>query len=95
MSLILLASKTQLLAPIFWPSLVSAEFPVSISMSVLRLGLLLSLLSLAEGYAWMAKIKAPSLMNLRKMQKGSKFGEKTLLLSRFKMLLSLFTCFFH
>jgi len=32
----------------------------------------------AQGYAWMAKIKAPSLMNLRKMQKGSKFGEKKL-----------------
>lgn len=46
---------------------------------MLRFALLLSLcLPLAESYAWMAKIKAPSLMNLRKMQKGSKFGDKML-----------------
>ncbi|CAL1151687.1 unnamed protein product, partial [Cladocopium goreaui] len=38
--------------------------------------ILQALLQPAHGYAWMAKIKAPSLMNLRKMQKGSKFGDK-------------------
>jgi len=48
-------------------------------MFMLRCGLVLilqALLQPAHGYAWMAKIKAPSLMNLRKMQKGSKFGDK-------------------
>eukprot|EP00438_Fugacium_kawagutii_P024720 Skav235560 [mRNA] locus=scaffold3067:354397:356823:- [translate_table: standard] len=50
-------------------------------MFTLRFGLVLVLQVLlrpAEGYAWMSKIKAPSILNLRKMQKGSKFGEKKL-----------------
>jgi len=42
-----------------------------------RLSLLL-LLQVALGYKWMAKLKAPSLMNLRRMRKGSAFGEKKL-----------------
>uniref|UniRef100_A0A7S1RUK8 protochlorophyllide reductase n=1 Tax=Alexandrium catenella TaxID=2925 RepID=A0A7S1RUK8_ALECA len=44
-----------------------------------RFGLpLLLLLQAVQGYKWMANFNFPSLMNLRKMQKGSKFGEKKL-----------------
>eukprot|EP00438_Fugacium_kawagutii_P006254 Skav225527 [mRNA] locus=scaffold144:129435:145059:- [translate_table: standard] len=50
-------------------------------MFMLRFGLALILQVLlrpVDGYAWMAKIKAPSLKNLRNMRKGSKFGDKKL-----------------
>ena len=50
------------------------NFALSIAMLVLRFALLL-FLQVAQGWKWMAKIKAPS---LTKMQKGSKFGDKKL-----------------
>jgi len=47
-------------------------------MRMLRFGLLLLLLRVAQGFKWMAKIKSPTLMNLRKIKTGAKFGNKKL-----------------
>jgi len=47
-------------------------------MPLLRFGLLVLLIEVVQGYKWMAKIKSPTLMNLRKMRTGAKFGDKKL-----------------